>query len=448
MIAVRNLPVVGAFESTYLPEHDVDVAESSGHIHRRASDLRLLRDSGVRRLRYPIRWHRVEPEAGRFDWRDADESFAILGELGMTPIVDLVHHTSYPRWLRHGFADPEFGPAYLRYITAFAERYPDVAEYTLFNEPLATLLLCSHEGVWPPYGVGVESFVAMMVNVLPAVCAAQAICTELLPQARHVWSDTCEHHTGDGRGVHYARYANDRRFFVLDAVLGRLHRTGSDERPFVRDVVAHGGERLLELDPLRIDVLGLDYYAHNQWHFPQGPPTSPTGDPKPLADLVEEYWRRYRIPCMLTETNIRGFASDRATWLKYTAEQCHVAVRRGVELLGWCWFPVVDSCDWASLLTRHECDNDPVGVYVVRDDGERLITSVARSYAALASGAHPDELPAYRLQEPVRSWLSGYEPQMAHWRWEDPPFTEVIGAVTGEWVPGEGGFDALGGHLR
>ena len=54
---------------------------------------------------------------------------------------------------------------------------------------------------------------------------------------------------------------NDRRFFLTDAFLGRELRR---DRPFVAEVVRHGAADLLELEPGRIDVLGLDYYAHNQ----------------------------------------------------------------------------------------------------------------------------------------------------------------------------------------
>jgi beta-galactosidase GanA len=72
----------------------------------------LLQAAGVSRLRYPIRWHRVESREGQYDWRTTDETLGYLRDRGLRPIVDLVHHTSYPRWLEDGFADKRFGPAY------------------------------------------------------------------------------------------------------------------------------------------------------------------------------------------------------------------------------------------------------------------------------------------------------------------------------------------------
>jgi hypothetical protein len=181
------------------------------------------------------------------------------------------------------------------------------------------------------------------------------------------------------------------------------------------------------MPPGQIDVLGLDYYAHNQWRYVDGSgrglPSSP--DPGSLGDLIVEYWDRYRLPCALGETNIRGFAPDRASWLKYTIEQCELAQARGVPLEGYCWFPFVDSCDWSSLLVRSEGSVDPVGVYWLDEELERRPSSMSAAYAAAARGAPASALPAYRFQPPVAGALAGWLPQMAHWDWRDPPAHEV-----------------------
>jgi beta-glucosidase/6-phospho-beta-glucosidase/beta-galactosidase len=418
------IQLIGAFESTYQPHHDSDVAETTDHIARRLEDLELLREHGVTRLRYPVRWHRIESSPGEYDWSDADESMTLLREMGFTPIVDLVHHTSYPNWLTCGFADPRFADAYLAYAEAFARRYPWVEEYTLFNEPFPTLFLCGHEAIWPPYQRGMRAFVAMMKNVLPAIAEASRRYRELLPHARHVYVDSCERHTFKGAaGEAYARYANDRRFFMLDALLGRIDR--ADRRPFVEEVIEAGGDSLLQIEPGHVDIVGLDYYAHCQWHFGNDRGVAPTPSPPPLADLIVEYAQRYRLPCALTETNVRGYGSDRATWLKYVLEQYEAAAARGVVLDGLCWFPFVDSCDWDSLLYHCNGNVDPVGVISVDDDGNRWRSSMSRAFEAVSRGATSSDLPAYILQEPVATWLAGYRPQMAHWTWQRPPADEI-----------------------
>src|SRR5829696_3922228 len=93
------MELLGAFESTYQPAHDVDVTETTQHDRRWREDLDLLASIGVRSLRYPLRWHRIEHERGQFDWTHTDAVLGHLRSLGMEPIVDLLHHTSYPRWI-------------------------------------------------------------------------------------------------------------------------------------------------------------------------------------------------------------------------------------------------------------------------------------------------------------------------------------------------------------
>ena len=419
----QPLEIIGGFESTFMPAHDRDIFETTEHDVRWREDLALLSASGITRLRYPVRWHRIEEVEGRYDWSSTDEVMEHLREQGFRPIVDLVHHTSHPAWLTDGFADLRFGPAYLRYAEAFARRYPWVEEYTLFNEPFSTLFLCGHEGIWPPYHFGLRGFVDLLLNVMPAVAEAAHLYRELLPRARHVWVDTCEFHTGsDESGQRYADMANDRRFLVIDAFLGRGYDVDSQ---LGRDLAEVGGERLLSLPTGHIDVLGLDYYAHCQWDFSAAGGTAPTPTPLPLGDQIQQYWERYGLPCMLTETNVRGRTSDRATWLKYVLEQCETAAARGVDMDGVCWFPVVDSTDWNSLLFRCEGHVDPVGVYWLDDLLDRHSSVMSTSYALAAGGAMSRDLPAYLLGEPVATWLHGYLPQMNHWDWQPTPETDL-----------------------
>jgi beta-glucosidase/6-phospho-beta-glucosidase/beta-galactosidase len=414
---------IGAFESTYLPAHDLDVLETSGHTVRWRDDLDLLAEIGIRRLRYPIRWHRVEQERGIYDWASTDVVLAYLREQGFEPIVDLVHHTSYPRWLDRGFLDPHFGPAYLEYCAEFAQRYPWVREYTLFNEAFSTLFLSGHEGIWPPYGRGMESFVSILSNVFPSVAEASQLYRDLLPEAKHVYVDTCEGHVGyDEIGRGYAAMANDRRFFLLDLMLGREL---DDRQPFVQEVLVAGGEGLLEMRPGHVDVLGLDYYAHSEWCFSERGGLAPSRDPQGLAALAQQYHEHFDLPMMLTETNIRGFAPDRVSWLKYTLEQYEMASESGIPLNGYCWFPSIDSVDWDSLLANADGHVDPVGVFWLDEELKRRTSSMSEWFTKVVAGCSSADIPAYRFQAPLDRWLQGFIARLDHWDWEDPPSEEI-----------------------
>src|SRR4051794_20959187 len=414
---------LGSFESTYLPGHGVDVVQTTGHDGMWREDLDWVLRGG-NRLRYALRWQRIEPEPGRFDWSETDAVLEHLHEHGADPVVDLVHHTTYPEWLWDGFRDRRFGAAYVRYAEAVARRYPWLQSYTLFNEPFATLFLAGHESLWPPYDRGVEGFVRLLRTVLPAVSEASRCWTELLPGAEHVWVDTCEHHAGTaGAPARQAAVANDRRHVVLDLALGQ---DLDPARPFLAEMLRAGAEPLLELAPVRVDVLGLDYYCHTEWWYDETGARAPSPRPLGLAAVARQYADRYDRPMLLSETNMRGLPSDRASWLRYTLEQYELAVADGVPLRGFCWFPSIDSCDWDSLLARPASRVDPVGVRSLGAGGGRVRTSFTESWEAAAAGATSRELPAYRLQAPCSEQLAGFLPQMAHWPWQDPPAADVV----------------------
>ncbi|MFV0127082.1 glycosyltransferase [Streptomyces sp. HMX112] len=417
---------VAGFESTYLPMWRVDELDTTGHAAHPQRDIDEVLAAGVRHLRYPLRWQLINPAPGKFDWAETDRALGHLRERGAVPVVDLVHHTTYPDWLTDGFRDRRFAGACTAYAEAVARRYPWLPAYTLFNEPFATLFLAGHEALWPPYDRGVAGFTRLLRSVLPAVTEAARCWAELLPGARHVWVDTGEHHSGTGPGEAHARMANDRRHVVLDLVLGH---DLDPRRPFLSQLIAAGGEPLLDLPPVRVDVLGLDYYCHSEWFYDETGARAPSPQPVGLAAILQQYGDRYGLPMLLTETNVRGLPSDRASWLRYTLEQCELALARGVPLHGYCWFPQVDSCDWDSLLARPAGRVDPVGVAGHGRGGSRRESTFTRVWRAAAAGAPVRDLPAYRLQDPCRDQLAGFAPAMAHWPWQEPPPEDRVPSV-------------------
>ncbi len=419
---------MGGFESTYLPGHGVDVAETTLHDQRWRADLELVIGSGVQNLRYPLLWHRIEPAPGCYDWSATDAVLEFLRERGAQPIVDLVHHTSYPEWLTDGFRDRRFGLAYVAFAEAVATRYPWLSGYTLFNEPLATLFLAGHEALWPPYDRGLDGFARLLLNVLPAISEASRCWSDLMPSAEHVWVDTCEYHAGTPGGPsEHAGMANDRRHVVLDLALGsRL----DPARPFLGALLRAGAEPLLDLLPVRVDVVGLDYYCHSEWWYDERRGSAPSPYPIGFAAVAQQYADRYDRPVLLAETNLRGLPSDRASWLRYMLEQYEIAVRRGVPLRGFCWFPFLDSCDWDSLLARPAGRVDPVGVMSLETSGARVATTFTDVWTSAAAGAPASALPAYRFQAPCDEQLAGYLPQMSHWPWQDAAPGDSICSIT------------------
>ena len=417
------------FESTYLPLHDVDVLRLTRHDERWEDDLRLARQAGIRRLRYPVPWHRIERQRGMYDWAWTDDALGGLRELGLAPIVDPLHHTSFPRWLSHGFANPAFPAAYRDFCQAFAERYAWVREYTVFNEPLPTTLLCTDMGAWYPAHRGAEAFFGMLVNVARAICAATAAIRAAQPDARFIHIDTAESHNAiDPESEEFAWFLNQRRFLVHDLILGRVDEEHAlYDRLFQHAGVSANDLRWFREHAARIDVLGLDYYAHCEHQFHRTGSVCPSRAPRGFAAIARDYWDRYHLPLMLTETNIRGYVTDRVTWLKYMVEQCEALVADGIPFEGFCWFPFIDSMDWDSLLAAPNGHIDPVGLcHLGEGDLARHPSEITRLYTGLAHGElRGADLPAYRLLTPVSEQLVGFRPQWTGWEWRQPPLAEL-----------------------
>lgn len=76
-----------------------------------------------------------------------------------------------------------------------------------------------------------------------------------------------------------------------------------------------------------VDVLGLNFYPHNQWYY--SGPTVPMGhhEYRPLSDMLLGVWERYGKPMIIAETGAEG--SGRAAWLHYVCMKCGAPWRKG-----------------------------------------------------------------------------------------------------------------------
>ncbi len=235
------MPFIGAFESTYLPAHDVDILETSGHVTRWREDLELLRAHGVTRLRYPIRWHRIETSPSTYDWAHTDEVMAYMRGEGFRADRRPRPPHELPAVADRRLCRPALRPrlrALLRGVRGPVSVDPGVHPLQRAVRRPLPLRPRGRLAALPPRGGG---FVGLLRNVLPSIARVSRRYRELLPEARHVWVDSCEGHTAlEPAGEALAVLANDRRFFALDAMLGRAE---DRDRPFVAEVVRAGGSR-------------------------------------------------------------------------------------------------------------------------------------------------------------------------------------------------------------
>jgi len=339
----------------------------------------------------------------------------------MHPIVDLLHHTSFPEWLHLGFANPDFPVLFAQFAKQFARRYPWVRRFTYFNEPLPTTVFCGSIGMWYPHQRSDREFVSMVVHVGKAMCLAHEAVAAEIPDVQHVYVDTCEHHRAVEREAHdWAHFLNQRRFLFPDLITGRV----GPGHPLRHYLSTHGftdeHEAWFQDHAVPIDVLGLDYYPQSEmtWRWTgELTPDIPSETPRGFASVAGDYMERHPGPIMLTETNIRGYVSDRLTWLKFMEEQCEELVENGADFRGFCWYPSIDSTDWCNCCTKVCKAVDPQGIWYLDDSRwERHGSELSHYYSQLAKGhVTSKDLPAYWFSPPLDEQLRGYTRLMRHW---------------------------------
>lgn len=132
----------------------LDQLEKSGHADR-LEDIDRLAELGIKTVRYPILWERIAPHGlDKADWSWADERLNRFRQLGITPIVGLVHHGSGPRTTN--LLESSFVDGLTRFAEAVAKRYPWVNYYTPVNEPLTTARFSGLYGVWYPHASAIS----------------------------------------------------------------------------------------------------------------------------------------------------------------------------------------------------------------------------------------------------------------------------------------------------
>jgi beta-glucosidase/6-phospho-beta-glucosidase/beta-galactosidase len=160
------------------------------------------------------------------------------------------------------------------------------------------------------------------------------------------------------RDVLAARAYSAAQFAALDLLSGR-------RRPEL------GGR------PEYLDVIGVNYYLHNQWIDGDLPLALHHPAYRPFGEILKEIHARYRRPLFVAETGIEG--DLRPAWLRIIASEVAAAQQAGVPVEGICLYPVTDYPGWDD--GRH-C---PTGLYGYADgNGERpLYAPLAAELSAL-----------------------------------------------------------------
>lgn len=375
----------------------LDEYELTEHYRRLDADLGLFAELGLRAVRYGIPWHRINPAPGVWDFEWADRPLQRLLELGIQPVVDLVHY-GLPGWIEGAYLNPRFPEFMAEYAARIAERFRGrIHTYTPLNEPRVTAWYCGRLGWWPPNRRSWRGFVQVLLAACRGIVRTIERTREVDPEIVHVHVDATDLYTAATPDLEpEAARRQEIVFLALDLVVGCV-RPGHALYEWLR---ANGASEA-DLEWFASHGVTLDLVGLNLYPLFSGKRLVRTRDglrirmPYAGADIVERlaelYWRRYERPVFVSETASEGPVERRRAWLEDSVAAAGRVRARGIPLVGYTWWPLFALVTWAYREGRRSPDEylKQMGLWDLRSapDGlARVRTPLADRYRELAAG--------------------------------------------------------------
>lgn len=309
----------------------LDLIRATGHDRHIRQDYDLCAQLGLRTLRDGLRWHLIETAPGKYDWSSWMPALEAAEEAGVQIIWDLFHYGS-PDHVDQ--SAPDFADRFTQFALAAVEVQQSISRRPPLVCPLNEINFMS-------WAVEVEYFprvgprqVGWFKRQLArtGIAAARAI-KDRWPNAFISWAEPL---------VHVAPRSHRRP----EVRAAEKYRQGQFE---AYDWITGRAEPELGGDPSLADVIGLNFYPHNQWYL--NGPTIPMGhhEYRPLADMLLEVSERYGKPLFISETGAEG--SGRPAWLHYVCDEVRSAQSHGARVEGICLYPITAYPGWDN--SRH-----------------------------------------------------------------------------------------------
>jgi hypothetical protein len=350
----------------------LDMTAALQHDVQAAEDYCRLREVGIATARDGVRWHLVD-RAGVYDWSSWLPMLEAARHAGVQVIWDLCHY-GWPGDL--DILSPEFVDRFAGFAAAAARIHLKNAEGPAFYSPVNEISFftwaATRDLMFPnAWGRGYE---LKRQLVRAAIAAMDAIWSED-PHARMIFPEPLIHNVPPRRRpwiVEPSRVQRASQFEAWDMIAGRVAPE------------LGGAERYL-------DLVGVNFYAANQWEVPGGRKLhwdAGSDDPRwlPLHKLLAEVYQRYRRPLVIAETSHYGIG--RAPWLDEIAAESRLAIENGVPLEGVCLYPILDRFDWDDRTHWHNC-----GIWDMQING-------AGQYTRILNPAYADSLRAAQGNAP------------------------------------------------
>jgi hypothetical protein len=318
---------IGGFEcSTHRLRNGrrLDLIASTQHDRLAAKDYRLLQQHGIRTVREGLRWHLIEAVPNEFDFSSVEPIVRAAAETKTEVIWDVWHY-GWPDHLDIFSAD------FVSHFGAFAR-----ATAQLLSEKWEAPFVCPvNEISFFSFAGGDAGFFNpfaqhrgddMKRQLVRASIVAIGAMREVNPRIRFCHIDPLINVLPERPEL--AREAQTyhlSQFEACEMILGRREPDLGGQEDFV-------------------DLIGVNYYIHNQWTHGGGMVVPSDPSYGHIRDLFRENFSRYRKPLFIAETGIED--ETRPAWLRYMCNEVFAAIDAGVPVEGLCLYPILNHPGW------------------------------------------------------------------------------------------------------
>jgi beta-glucosidase/6-phospho-beta-glucosidase/beta-galactosidase len=323
-----NSFIMGGFEgSTHIDRSGrrLDLVASTRHDEFAFADYSRAVNQGLRTVRDCVRWHLIEVSPFEYDFSSLERQVQAANEVGIEVIWDYFHY-GYPNELdifseqfRERFA--AFSTAVTRYL---AGNYAMPLHICPVNEISFFAWIAANKGHFAPCVTRRDNELKdqLIATSLESVRAIR----QAAPDVTIMFTEPAIHVVPRDDSPYARRAAEAYRRSQFQA-LDRLQAAANDD---------------LGIN----DVIGLNYYFHNQWRHPSRRKIHRDHPQyRPLSEILAEFYDRYRLPLLIAETGIED--DLRAEWFRYVCDEVAVAIEYGIPIEGICLYPIVNHPGWA-----------------------------------------------------------------------------------------------------
>lgn len=377
------------FDPHHVTGRILDEYALTKHYERWREDLDLMGTLGVPAARYGIPWYKIQPARDKWDWTFADQTLERMLELGIHPVVDLVHYGT-PEWMENGFLHPDFPKFMAEYGARTAERFKGrIRWYTPLNEPRITAHYCGRIGWWPPFRHGWSGLVSILTACAKGIAATDRALKEVDPEIVCLHVDAMD--TYETRNPEFQEKADFKQslvFLPMDMVMGRIDDTHGLRNWLRGHGMKDADVAWLQENQVTPDVIGLNMYPmfSRREVIRSGGEikyAARYGDREMVKFLGRAYYERYGRPMLISETASRGTHKRRIDWLHESLAGVRELRAEGVPMIGYTWWPMFSLIGWA-----YRQKQEPLAKYIVPmglwdlagEDLERVSTPVVDAY--------------------------------------------------------------------